>query len=52
MNNNKNVSIIIPTYNASKYIIQTLESVIVQSFNDYEIIIVDDCSKDDTVLKN
>lgn len=51
MNNNKNVSIIIPTYNASKYIIQTLESVIVQSFNDYEIIIVDDCSKDDTVLK-
>lgn len=51
MNDNKNVSIIIPTYNASKYIIQTLESVIVQSFNDYEIIIVDDCSKDDTVLK-
>lgn len=43
------VSIIIPTYNSSPYIRATIESVINQSFSDWEIIIVDDCSNDDTV---
>ena len=40
------ISIIIPMYNAEKYIARCLESVINQSFNDIEIIIVNDGSTD------
>lgn len=43
------VSVIIATYNSSKYIIETLNSVINQTYNDIELIISDDCSTDDTV---
>lgn len=38
------VSIIIPYYNAEKYIRETVSSIIAQSFKDWEMIIVDDCS--------
>jgi glycosyltransferase involved in cell wall biosynthesis len=41
-------SIIIPTFNSSKYIKNTLESVINQTYKNYEIIIVDDGSIDNT----
>lgn len=43
------VSIIIPAYNVEKYIIDTLDSVKKQVFTDWECIIVDDCSTDDTM---
>lgn len=43
------VSIIIPAYNVGKFIQETLESVQKQDFNDWEAIIVDDGSTDDTV---
>ena len=39
-------SIIIPAYNASKHIENTINSVVKQPFFDYEIIIVNDGSKD------
>ncbi|HEV2837338.1 MAG TPA: glycosyltransferase family A protein [Pyrinomonadaceae bacterium] len=42
-------SVIIPAYNRSSYLRQTLESVWRQTFNDYEIIVVDDGSTDDTL---
>ena len=42
-------SIIIPTYNSSKTIAVALESVLKQSFIDFEIIIVDGLSKDSTL---
>ena len=42
------VSIIIPTYNRSHFVIQAIESVFKQTFTDYEIIVVDDGSTDDT----
>lgn len=45
------VSILIPTYNVSSYINQAVESVINQTMADFEIIIIDDCSTDDTVKK-
>ncbi len=51
---NKNVSIIIPTFNNAVYIRDALESVFSQSYNSYEIIVIDDGSTDDTqtILKS
>ena len=43
------VSIITPTFNSAKFILQTLHSVQNQSYQNWELIIVDDCSTDDTI---
>ncbi|MBV4356370.1 glycosyltransferase family 2 protein [Pinibacter aurantiacus] len=43
------VSVIIPTFNSSKYILKTLDAIFTQTLQDFEIIIVDDCSTDNTV---
>jgi glycosyltransferase involved in cell wall biosynthesis len=42
------VSIIIPTYNSAKYLRQAIDSVFKQSFKDWELIIIDDASSDET----
>lgn len=42
------VSIILPTYNGSKYIRESIESILQQTYENWELIIIDDCSKDDT----
>ena len=42
------LSIIIPVYNGQEYIVQCLESIAKQTFNDYEIIIINDGSTDNT----
>lgn len=42
------VSIIMPSYNTASYIDQTIESVLKQTYQNWELIIIDDCSKDNT----
>jgi glycosyltransferase involved in cell wall biosynthesis len=43
------VSIITPTYNSGKYIKQTIESIQAQTFNNWELLITDDNSTDNTI---
>lgn len=42
------ISVIVPMYNAQKYLRRCLDSILAQEFNDFEIILVDDGSKDCT----
>lgn len=48
MSNSPIVSVIIPAYNASRYLKETIESLLVQSYSNLEIIIINDGSTDDT----
>jgi glycosyltransferase involved in cell wall biosynthesis len=44
------VSIIIPNYNHAKYLPQRLESVYNQTYKDFEVILLDDCSTDESAV--
>ncbi len=42
------VSVVIPAYNHGRHVMETLHSVFAQSFRDFEVIVIDDGSPDDT----
>ena len=48
MENQPLVSIIMPSYNAEKYIAESIESVLHQTYSNWELLITDDCSNDQT----
>ena len=43
------VSVIMPSYNASRFIAESINSVLLQTYVHWELLIVDDCSKDNSV---
>ena len=49
MDNLPLVSVPVVTYNSSKYVLETLESIKAQTYQNIELIVSDDCSTDDTV---
>lgn len=42
-------SVVIPVYNKANYIAKTIESVCAQTFDDFELVIVNDCSTDNSI---
>ena len=43
------VTVIVPNYNHAPYLRQRLDSILAQSFQDFELILLDDCSSDDSL---
>lgn len=48
---NEKISVVVPVYNAGKYIEQTIKMVQKQTYTNWELLLVDDCSTDDSVEK-
>lgn len=49
MENNHLFSIVMPTYNSERYVTEAIASVLQQSYPEWELLIVDDCSTDSTL---
>lgn len=49
MKNIPRLSIVLPVYNGERYLSEAIESIINQTFGDFELIIVNDCSSDETL---
>ena len=42
------ISVVMPVYNAEKYVAEAVESILQQTYTDFEFIIIDDCSTDNS----
>src|SRR5687768_10604451 len=42
------ISVLMSVYNGARYLSQSIESILAQTFSDFEFIIIDDCSSDST----
>ena len=49
MNNNPKFSLIVPCYNVEDYIVDCIRSIQKQTFEDFEVLCVDDCGSDSTI---
>lgn len=47
-NNKLIISVILPTYNRAHLLIRALNSILIQTYQDFEILVIDDCSSDNT----
>jgi len=45
------ITVVIPTYNRASYVCSAIDSVLLQTFEDFEIIVIDDGSTDDTLAR-
>ena len=45
------ISIIMPVYNSEKYISKTIDSILSQSYTEFELLLIDDCSSDRRIEK-
>lgn len=43
------VTVLMPTYNVAPYVKEAIESVLQQTYRDFELLVIDDCSTDNTV---
>lgn len=43
------LTVVLPTYNGQKHIEETIRSILDQTFGDFELLVLDDCSSDDTL---
>ena len=48
MNNNPKISVIVPVYNAEKYLRRCIDSILAQTFTDFELLLIDDGSQDES----
>ena len=48
MNTTPKISLIMSVYNGEDYLVEAIESVLNQTFKDFELIIINDCSTDST----
>ncbi|MGY5847679.1 glycosyltransferase family 2 protein [Salegentibacter sp. HM20] len=49
MNEKKLISIILPVYNGEMFLAEAIESILIQTYENFELIIVNDCSKDNSL---
>ena len=49
MTTNPRISVIMAVYNAQPYLEESLKSILDQSFSDFEFLIIDDCSNDNSI---
>ena len=43
------VTVLMPTYNVAPYVKEAVESVLRQTYHDFELLVIDDCSTDGTL---